>query len=191
MGIKYILLIIPVFAVILISLIIAKGKEEEVPLDPLVSFYDLNALLINGQEVSMNSYKGKKILIVNVASKCGLTPQYSELEELYQKYSENLIVLGFPANDFLRQEPGNNKDISLFCSNNYSVTFPLFEKIKVKGSKKHQIYDWLSDSKKNGWNKKGPSWNFTKYLIDENGKLIKRFSPRTSPLSSEIISLIK
>tara|TARA_X000001036_G_C20424626_1_gene702593 strand:- start:229 stop:804 length:576 start_codon:yes stop_codon:yes gene_type:complete len=191
MGIKYILLIIPVFAVILISLIIAKGKEEDVPLDPLVSFYDLNALLINGQEVSMNSYKGKKILIVNVASKCGLTPQYSELEELYQKYSESLIVLGFPANDFLRQEPGSNKDISLFCSNNYSVTFPLFEKIKVKGSKKHQIYDWLSDSKKNGWNKKEPSWNFTKYLIDENGKLIKRFSPRTSPLSSEITSLIK
>ena len=191
MGIKYILLIAPIFAVILISLIIAKGNEEDIPLDPVASFYDLSALLINGQEISMNSYKGKKILIVNVASKCGLTPQYSELEELYQKYSENLIVLGFPANDFLSQEPGSNKDISSFCSNNYSVTFPLFEKIKVKGSKKHQVYDWLSDSKKNGWNKKGPSWNFTKYLIDENGKLIKRFSPRTSPLSSEITALIK
>jgi glutathione peroxidase len=191
MGIKYILLIVLIFAVILISLIIAKENEEDIPLDPVASFYDLSASLIDGQEVSMNSYKGKKILIVNVASKCGLTPQYSELEELYQKYSENLIVLGFPANDFLRQEPGSNKDISSFCSNNYSVTFPLFEKIKVKGSKKHQVYDWLSDSKKNGWNKKGPSWNFTKYLIDENGKLIKRFSPRTSPLSSEITSLIK
>ena len=190
MGIKYILLIVLIFAVILISLIIAKENEEDIPLDPVASFYDLSASLIDGQEVSMNSYKGKKILIVNVASKCGLTPQYSELEELYQKYSENLIVLGFPANDFLRQEPGSNKDISSFCSNNYSVTFPLFEKIKVKGSKKHQIYDWLSDSKKNGWNKKGPSWNFTKYLIDEDGKLIKRFSPRTSPLSDKITSLI-
>tara|TARA_Y100001970_G_scaffold293172_1_gene438300 strand:- start:2778 stop:3344 length:567 start_codon:yes stop_codon:yes gene_type:complete len=187
MGIKYILFSI---SIILLSVIVARGKEESIALNPLTSFYDLNSLLINGDAVSMSEYRGKKILIVNVASKCGLTPQYKELEELSQKFSKELIVLGFPSNDFLRQEPGSNEEISNFCSRNYSITFPLFEKSKVKGSKKNQIYDWLTDPKKNGWNKKGPSWNFTKYLIDENGKLLKRFSPRTSPLSDEIISSI-
>ena len=120
-----------------------------------------------------------------------MTPQYSELEGLYQKYSENLIVLGFPSNQFLKQEPGSNQDIANFCSKNYSVTFPLFEKTMVKGSKKHSVYDWLTDPEKNGWNSKAPSWNFTKYLIDEDGKLIRRFSPRTTPLSEEITTLIE
>ena len=190
MGIKYILIATPIFIIILVSIIIAKGKNEVIALDPLTSFYDLSSILIGGESVSMKTYEGKKILIVNVASKCGLTPQYEELEKLSKKYSEKLIVLGFPSNDFLGQEPGSNKEISTFCRNNYSITFPLFEKSKVKGSKKHQVYDWLTDPKKNGWNKKGPSWNFTKYLIDENGKLLKRFSPRLSPLSDEITSLI-
>jgi len=190
MGIKYILIAIPIFIIILVSIIIAKGKNEVIALDPLTSFYDLSSILIGGESVSMKTYEGKKILIVNVASKCGLTPQYEELEKLSKKYSEKLIVLGFPSNDFLGQEPGSNKEISTFCRNNYSITFPLFEKSRVKGAKKHQVYDWLTDPKKNGWNKKGPSWNFTKYLIDENGKLLKRFSPRLSPLSDEITSLI-
>ena len=190
MGIKYILFAVPVLIIILVSIIVAKESEKSITSDPLTSFYDLNSLLINGESISMKSYKGKKILIVNVASKCGLTPQYKELQELSEKYSGELVILGFPSNDFLRQEPGGNKEISTFCSNNYSITFPLFEKSKVKGSKKNQIYDWLTSPEKNGWNKKGPSWNFTKYLIDENGKLIKRFSPRTSPLSNQITSLI-
>tara|TARA_B100002052_G_scaffold131750_2_gene121025 strand:+ start:8622 stop:9197 length:576 start_codon:yes stop_codon:yes gene_type:complete len=190
MGIKYMLIGTSIFVIILASIIIAKGKNEVIALDPLTSFYDLSSILIGGELVSMKTYKGKKILIVNVASKCGLTPQYEELEKLAKKYSKKLIVLGFPSNDFLGQEPGSNKEISTFCRNNYSITFPLFEKSKVKGSKKHQVYDWLTDPKKNGWNKKGPSWNFTKYLIDENGKLLKRFSPRLSPLSDEITSLI-
>ena len=159
-------------------------------IDPLTSFYNLEANSIKGEGTKMDQFKGKKILIVNVASKCGLTSQYSDLEKLYQKYSEKLIILGFPSNDFLRQEPESNEEIAKFCSSSYSVTFPLFEKTRVKGSKKHAIYQWLTDPKQNGWNKKGPSWNFTKYLIDENGKLIKRFSPRTLPLSDEIISFI-
>ena len=190
MEFKYIFIIASAILMILISMIIANNNKVQIPSEPVASFYDLTSRLITGEEIKMSKYKGKKILIVNVASKCGLTPQYSDLEKLYKKYSNKLVVLGFPSNDFLRQEPGSNKEISTFCSNNYSITFPLFEKVKVKGSKKHQAYDWLTDPKKNGWNKKGPSWNFTKYLIDENGKLIKRFSPRTSPLSSEITSLL-
>ena len=190
MEFKYGLTMALVILFILMSIIIAKNTSEVIAIDPLTSFYNLEATSIKEEGIKMDQFKGKKILIVNVASKCGLTPQYKELEDLYQKYSNNLIVLGFPSNDFLRQEPGSNEEIASFCSKNYSVTFPLFEKVRVKGSKKHAVYQWLTDPKKNGWNKKGPSWNFTKYLIDENGKLIKRFSPRTLPLSHEIISLI-
>ena len=191
MEFKYLITMGLLILFILISMIIAKNTSETVVVaDPLTSFYNLEANSIKGEVIKMDKFKGKKILLVNVASQCGLTPQYSDLEKLYQKYSDNLIVLGFPSNDFLRQEPGSNKEIANFCSKNYSVTFPLFEKAKVKGSKKHAIYQWLTDPKQNGWNKKGPSWNFTKYLINEEGKLIKRFSPRTLPLSDEIISLI-
>ena len=190
MEFKYIVITGVVVLFILISIMVAKSINENIAIDPLTSFFNLEANSIEGKARKMEEFKGKKILVVNVASKCGLTPQYAELETLYQKYSDKLVILGFPSNDFFRQEPGNNEEISSFCSKNYSVTFPLFEKIKVKGSKKHGVYDWLTDSKQNGWNKKGPSWNFTKYLIDEDGKLIKRFSPRTSPLSDQITSLI-
>ena len=190
MEFKYVITMALVILFILMSIIIAKNTSEIIVANPLTSFYDLEANSIKGEAIKMDQFKGKKILVVNVASKCGLTPQYSDLEKLYQKYSDKLVILGFPSNNFLRQEPGSNEEIASFCSKNYSVTFPLFEKIKVKGSKKHAIYQWLTDPKQNGWNKKGPSWNFTKYLIDENGKLIKRFSPRTLPLSDEIISLI-
>ena len=119
-----------------------------------------------------------------------ITDRFSDSRFL-KIYSKNLIVLGFPSNQFLKQEPGSNKDIAKFCSSNYSITFPLFEKTTVKGKGKNIIYDWLTDTQKNGWNSTAPSWNFTKYLIDENGKLVKRFSPRTSPLSQEILSSIK
>ena len=190
MEFKYVMTMVLVILFILMSIIVAKNTSEIIAIDPLTSFYNLEATSIKEEGIKMDQFKGKKILIVNVASKCGLTPQYKELEDLYQKYSNNLVVLGFPSNDFLRQEPGSNEEIASFCSKNYSVTFPLFEKVRVKGSKKHAVYQWLTDPKKNGWNKKGPSWNFTKYLIDENGKLIKRFSPRTLPLSHEITSLI-
>jgi len=191
MEYKYILIIVSAVVIIMMSIMIAKGSDEQVALDPVTSFYNLEANSIFGETTKMEIYKGKKILVVNVASKCGLTPQYAQLEKLYQQHSDKLIILGFPSNDFLRQEPGSNEHIATFCSREYAVTFPLFEKTKVKGSKKHSVYDWLTDPKQNGWNKKGPSWNFTKYLIDENGKLIKRFSPKTLPLSDEIATLIK
>ena len=191
MEYKYILIIVSAVVIVMVSIMIAKSNEEQVPLNPVTSFYNLEANSIFGEAIKMGLYKGKKILVVNVASKCGLTPQYAQLEQLYQEHSDKLIILGFPSNDFLRQEPGSNQEIATFCSTKYAVTFPLFEKIKVRGSKKHSVYDWLTDPKQNGWNKKGPSWNFTKYLIDENGKLIKRFSPKTSPISSEITTLIK
>ena len=192
METKYLLSILVIAAILIFSFISAQGsKEKKEPKDPITSFYDLKAKSIFGEEISMSIYKGKKILIVNVASKCGLTNQYAGLEKLYSEYSENLVILGFPSNEFLRQEPGTNKDIANFCSTNYSISFPMFEKINVKGSDMHDIYKWLSDSNQNGWNDSGPSWNFSKYLIDENGKLIKRFSPKTTPLSKEIIDLVK
>lgn len=191
MEYKYLLIIVSIGIIAMISIMIAKNNDDSIALNPITSFYDIEANSISGEPIKMEAYKGKKILVVNVASKCGLTPQYAQLEKLYQQYSDKLIVLGFPSNDFLRQEPGNNKQIATFCSREYAITFPLFEKTKVKGSKKHGVYDWLTDPNQNGWNKKGPSWNFTKYLINENGKLIKRFSPKTLPLSDEIATLIK
>lgn len=191
MEYKYIFLGIFISGVIFMSFTIANINNQEVPTDPIVSFFDIEAKSIFGETIKMDNYRGKKILVVNVASKCGLTPQYSALQELYKDYSDDLVVLAFPSNDFLRQEPGENEEIAKFCSTEYFTTFPLFEKVKVKGRKKHSVYDWLTDPGKNGWNRKGPSWNFTKYLIDENGVLVKRFSPKTPPLSKEIISLIK
>ena len=190
MEVKY-LYIIAIFTFFIILSSMVGSDKDEVIADPIENFYALEANLISGETIKMDRYKGKKILIVNVASKCGLTPQYTQLEKLYKEFSDKIVVLGFPSNQFLGQEPGENKDIASFCSSKYSVTFPLFEKTNVKGSKKHPIYEWLSNKKHNGWNKKSPSWNFTKYLIDENGKLIKRISPRTSPMSNEIISLLK
>lgn len=187
---KYMILIIVLMSIIFISFIIAKSQKVIEPTNPAISFFDIEATSISGEIIKMESYKGKKILIVNVASKCGLTPQYTELESLYKNYSDKLIVLGFPSNDFLGQEPGSNNEIQKFCNKNYSISFPLFEKTSVRGKNKNSVYQWLTDPKKNGWNKKGPSWNFTKYLIDENGKLLKRFSPRTSPMSNEITSRI-
>ena len=191
MEIKYLFTLGAIILLIMGSVIVAKNKGSQHSVDPKTSFYDIKAKLISGEKISMEEYKGKKILVVNVASKCGLTNQYIELEKLYNTYSDKLVILGFPSNDFLKQEPGSNEEIASFCSTNYSVSFPLFEKIIVKGSKMHDIYRWLSDSNQNGWNANAPSWNFTKYLIDENGKLLKRFSPRSSPMSSEIVDLIK
>tara|TARA_B100000700_G_scaffold162643_1_gene180005 strand:- start:854 stop:1429 length:576 start_codon:yes stop_codon:yes gene_type:complete len=191
MEYKYIILGVFVSIVIFISFTVASIKSEQIASDPIISFFNIEAKSIFGETIKMDKYRGKKILIVNVASKCGLTPQYSELQELYKTYSDSLVVLAFPSNDFLRQEPGSNEQIAKFCSTEYFTTFPLFEKVKVKGKNKHSIYDWLTDPEKNGWNSKGPTWNFTKYLIDENGKLLKRFSPKTLPLSKDIISLIK
>ena len=156
------------------------------------SFYDYEAKSIDGQIVNFKDFKGKKIIVVNVASKCGYTPQYADLQKLYEKYKDEIIILGFPSNDFLWQEPGKNSNIKEFCQTKYGVSFPLFEKIVVKKNKKqHHLYTWLSHKKLNGWNDKSPSWNFCKYLIDEEGKLIKFLSPSVKPFDKQIISFIE
>lgn len=154
------------------------------------SFHELSTLSLDGKEINFSDFKGKKVLLVNVASKCGFTPQYGELQELYDKYNDQLVIIGFPANNFMKQEPGTNEDIAEFCERNYGVTFLMSEKISVKGNDIHPIFQWLTDKTQNGWNKKAPSWNFFKYLVDENGELQAVFSSRTSPLSEKLISKI-
>ena len=139
----------------------------------------------------MESYKGKKILIVNVASKCGYTPQYEGLQKLYMQYKDKVEILGFPSNDFLWQEPGKNSDIKSFCTTKYGVTFPMFEKVKVKkGKNQDPLYTWLSHLELNGINNQAPSWNFCKYLINEKGELENFYSSSIKPLSEEILNFI-
>ena len=155
------------------------------------NFYDLKAVTIDGQEISFEKFKGKKVLIVNVASKCGYTYQYEGLQKLHELYGNKVAILGFPANDFLFQERGSNEEIAEFCETNYGVTFQMFEKITTKGKKQSPVYHWLSNKELNGWNDQKPSWNFCKYLIDEDGKLVAFFDSKVKPLSEEIVSLIK
>ena len=144
-------------------------------------FYSLKAIQNNGEEISFEKFRNKKVLIVNLASLCGFTPQYEELQKLYEQ-AEGLVILGFPANNFGTQEPGSDEEISNFCKVNYGVTFPLFKKADVKGNEKQPVYQWLSDKNKNGWNDIEPKWNFYKYLVDENGNLQKVFSSSVSPM---------
>ncbi|WP_143960610.1 glutathione peroxidase [Litoribacter populi] len=169
-------------------------EASVVSLDDMImakEFHDFKLNDIDGKEVSFADFKGKKVLLVNVASKCGYTPQYAKLQELHEKHGDDLMVLGFPANNFGGQEPGTEDDIKAFCSENYGVTFPMFEKISVKGVDKHPLYRWLSDKDMNGWNDKEPSWNFCKYLVDENGELIEFFPSSVSPMDKEITKHIE
>jgi glutathione peroxidase len=155
-------------------------------------FYDLKAETITGEEIAMSEFKGKKIMIVNVASKCGLTPQYKELQALYLEYAEsNFVIIGFPANNFLSQEPGSDEEIAQFCELNYGVTFPMMSKISVKGKDIHPVYEWLTTEDLNGVWSGNISWNFQKFLIDENGNFVKTLGPRTSPLDDEVTGWIK
>ena len=152
-----------------------------------MSIYDYSIRKLNStEEINLKDFKGKKILFVNVASKCGFTPQYRELEELYLKYKDQLIIIGFPCNQFLWQESGSEEKIASFCQLKYDISFSLTEKIKVKGSHKHPIYQWLTDKSKNDKNDYKVSWNFNKFLVDEKGKLINHFNSKTTPLSTEI-----
>jgi glutathione peroxidase len=165
-------------------------KNEKIM--PTQSLYNLPLELNNGQTVPLEQFKGKKLLLVNTASNCGLTGQYEELQELHKKYQGKLIVIGFPANDFKEQEKGSNEEIAQFCKINYGVEFPLAAKSTViKKAGQNKIFDWLTDESKNGWNNQQPTWNFAKYLIDENGNLRYYFEPTLSPLSSQVISAIE
>ena len=154
------------------------------------SIYDIKLESISGTDFDLKMYKGKKILIVNVASNCGFTSQYKALQELYNEYGQKVEILAVPCNDFGGQEPGNSKDIVEFCDLNYRTTFPFVVKSNIKSSPQHPLYKWLSDPSLNGWNKKLPSWNFCKYLIDEEGELTHFFRSNVSPTSKKIISLL-
>ena len=157
-----------------------------------MSIHEFKVENINGEEFDFSSLKGKKIMVVNTASKCGLTPQYERLEALYQKYkNDNFIIIGFPSNDFMGQEPGSNEEIIAFCKKNYGVSFPMMSKVKVKGNDKCDIYSFLTLKSQNGLEDNKVQWNFQKYLLDENGFLVKVLSPRTLPDDPQISSWIE
>ena len=155
------------------------------------SFYDLKATTIDGNEFNFSSLKGKKVMIVNTASKCGFTPQYEDLEKVYKEYKDkNFIIIGFPANNFNKQEPGSNADIKEFCTKNYGVSFPMMAKISVKGEDKDPVYQWLTEKKLNGKMDSSVKWNFQKYLIDENGNLVDVAYSIEKPGDDKIINWI-
>jgi len=170
------------------------------------SIYDFKVPGLDGGTIDFSEYKGKKILIVNTASQCGNTPQYADLEKLYEKYKDKLVIIGFPANNFGAQEPGNNEEIKAFCKKNYGVTFPMAEKVSVKGDDIHPLFKWLVDQSKElaknastktsqdlAWRDylRNPiTWNFTKFLVDEKGNLVTVFHNKVSPMSEEILKYL-
>jgi len=164
------------------------NKDKEPP----VSFYSLKGRLNDGRELNFESFRGKKLLLVNTASDCGYTNQYGDLQRLYEENKEKLTVIGFPANDFKEQEKGTDEEIAEFCRANYGISFPLMQKSSVvKSPDQNPIFQWLTDSAKNGWNNKAPSWNFTKYIVDELGRLTNYFGPTISPLSTDVKKAIQ
>lgn len=156
------------------------------------TFHDFKVKTLSGDDFDMSSLKGKKVMVVNTASKCGNTPQYKDIEALYKKYKDNgFVVIGFPANNFMNQEPGTNEEIAEFCEVNYGVTFPLMDKVSVKGNDQHQVYAWLTDKAKNGIMDSEVKWNFQKYLINENGELVGVLQPKEKADSDKVINWIE
>jgi glutathione peroxidase len=159
---------------------------------PAIPFHSLRTVANDGKGFDFAQLKGKKVLLVNTASDCGYTGQYDELQQLYKQYESRLIILGFPANDFKEQEKGSDADIARFCKVNFGVSFPLMKKcIVIKATGQNNVFTWLSDASQNGWNNQAPKWNFSKYLVDENGVLVNYFDPAVSPLSKEVINAIE
>lgn len=155
------------------------------------NFYDYSVKSIDGEDVQLSQYEGKVVMIVNVASNCGFTPQYEELQELYvTKKDEGFVILGFPSNDFGGQEPGTESEIKAFCSANYGVTFPMFSKVAVKGNNTAPVYNFLTQKALNGYQDVEVSWNFQKFLIDRHGKLREVYPPAKSPSDGEVINRI-
>jgi len=156
------------------------------------TFHDFTVIDIDGNEVELSRFKGKKVLAVNVASKCGLTPQYEDLQVLYDTYGpDKFVIIGFPSNNFLFQEPASNERIKEFCTREFNVSFPMMAKISVRGRKKHELYKWLTESAKNGVSDAKVTWNFQKFLIDEEGRWLTSFAPKVKPMSKEIVSWLK
>lgn len=150
------------------------------------SIYDVKINGLMGEDLNLAQFKGKKVLFVNVASKCGYTPQYAELQELYSKYNDKLMIVGVPCNQFGGQEPGSAKEIESFCQKNYGVEFTMTEKVDVKGDAQHPLYQWLTQKENNGVESTSVQWNFQKYLIDENGNYLAKFNSGVKPMSEEI-----
>ncbi len=152
---------------------------------PSKSLYDFTVTSLDGKPVALKKYEGKKVIILNTASKCGYTPQYADWEKFYKEHGDKVVVLGFPANNFMGQEPGSNSEIASFCQKNYGVTFPMFEKVSVKGDDKTPLYTWLTTKSMNGWNDQEPTWNFCKYVINEKGELTNFFNSKVKPDDAE------
>ncbi|MCJ7932046.1 MAG: glutathione peroxidase [Chryseobacterium sp.] len=155
------------------------------------TIYDFKVESLDGKEINFADFKGKKILIVNTASECGFTPQYADLEKVYEQYKDKLVIVGFPANNFGGQEPGTNTEIGAFCQKNYGVTFPLAAKVSVKGDDTAPIFKYLTEKELNGVKNTTILWNFTKFLLDENGKLIDTFVSTTKPTNEAITKYLK
>jgi len=190
---KKLLFVFAIIAIACTSSVQKRNPQQITSLEDLImqkSIYDFKMKDINGNEVDFSQFKGKKLLLVNVASKCGYTPQYEGLQKLHEMHGDQVVIIGFPANNFGGQEPGSNEEIKQFCSENYGVTFTMMDKISVNGSDKEPLYRWLSDKDLNGRNEKEPSWNFCKYFINEKGELVKFFPSSVKPTDEEILKLV-
>ncbi|MCY7422432.1 MAG: glutathione peroxidase [Chitinophagaceae bacterium] len=164
-------------------------RENKEQAKPLQSIFDLSFTSITNEEIALKAFAGKQLLLVNTASDCGFTPQLKELQLLHDRYKDTLVVIGFPSNDFKEQETGSNSEIDSFCKVNYGVEFLLSNKVVVRHTEgQHPVFQWLTQSSKNGWNPHEPSWNFTKYLVNADGILIHVFGPTVGPLSNKLIS---
>ncbi|MDR2816993.1 MAG: glutathione peroxidase [Proteiniphilum sp.] len=173
------------------SLQAAGSTENHRDVEGEKTLHDFTVKDIDGNDFSLSSLKRKKVLVVNVASKCGLTPQYEQLQELYEKYGHlNFVVIGFPANNFMEQEPGTNLEIKEFCTLKYGVTFPMMEKISVKGEDQAPLYQWLTKKSENGVIDQEVTWNFQKFMVDEEGRLVDVVMPKESPMSEKIVNWI-
>lgn len=166
-------------------------KNKIADMDRIKTIYDFKVETISGDTLNLASLKGKKVMIVNTASKCGLTPQFEQLEQLYKEFKDqNFVIIGFPTNDFMGQDPGSNEEIAEFCQMNYGVTFPMMAKIVVKGKEKHPLYQYLTEKSQNEIDDFDIEWNFQKFLINENGSIDKVISPRVLPNAPEIVDWI-
>ena len=188
------ILIISVFSLFIMNNSQAQTKKKSNTKDKVMkeNIYQFKVEDIEGASFDFSSLKGKKIMVVNTASKCGLTPQYKDLEALYNKYKgSNFVIVGFPANNFGSQEPGTNEEIATFCERNYGVSFPMMSKISVKGDDMHPLYQFLTEKSKNGVEDSQVEWNFQKYLINENGELENVISPRVLPTDASVVDWIE
>lgn len=168
---------------------ILSNDQQAAPAKPV---YELDVQLNNGQSVPLSTYKGKKLLLVNTASNCGYTGQYNELQELYERYKNQLTIIAFPANDFAEQEKGTDEEIARFCQVNFGVSFPLARKsVVINSNEQNPVFNWLTSKKLNGWNEQAPTWNFSKYLVNEEGTLTHYFDPSISPLSAEVVKAVE